>query len=560
MLKATHEESVGTISLAASSKSRDKLRAFLFQKDAPLSPSDQHKMKEVLNDKENGPMKVDDVQINIMNPPPQPSSQRSAGKDIRDCPQTPVGRLPLSELLANSDDHHYQDLTPIERVLWDNSPLSTATLNSTRKGKKRKRAHSSSPASSSQGRSTKHLAEREHPAGAPSLRDTLKTPKADLVHDLWSRYSLHTTIERSPTAPFNVEFPKFMHSSSPVPELPSRENAGLRRAFSCIDWPTSAAKRRKLRTNSSQTGEIVELAKFGDPLESVENKKSRVSLLIEKINDHLVKSVQRQDSSCSDSGSSLATSNQNSPVKKALADAFSQAQIDGVATTLSQAAMSESRSNLQHSVPILDETAKLHQIETSSDFDDDDLDIGMIEALGGAAEDEKVRDVGELRQDQSSGHVPQILAHNSLGKGPLFEKESKRTEMPNVKSSPEVTVRRPISQNPQQQDDEFDEDDAEMTAVELEGVIAKYDAQIAPAPALDGAKFAKNGDVSRKQPSSHVAYGKVHGKSPVTIEVLSDDEDDFGGDSDFEQIAAEVAASQIEQGGTQTKASVCNTR
>ena len=53
-------------------------------------------VKEVKSDKENVTMALENATINTMNPPPQPSSQRSAGKDTRDCPQTPVGRLPLA--------------------------------------------------------------------------------------------------------------------------------------------------------------------------------------------------------------------------------------------------------------------------------------------------------------------------------------------------------------------------------------------------------------------------------------------------------------------------------
>ena len=529
-----------------------------------MSSPEQHEVKEVQSDKENVATATENVVINTMNPPPQPSSQRSAGKGVRDCPQTPVGRLPLSQLLANSDDAcHHLDLTPIERVLWDNSPLSSVATSSTRKGKKRKRAHSSSPASSSQNQSSNRFAGRKVPAKPPALQEVLKTPKADLVDDLWSRYSLHTTDKRSPTAPFNVEFPQLTHSSSPALDPSSRENTGLRRAFSCIDWPTSAAKRRNLRISSREAGAVADLAKFDKPLDSpfdsVKKTKSRVSLLVERIQDHLANPAQRQEFSCSDPGCSPVASDRNSPAKDAPVDRYSQAQVDGVATTSSQAAMGESRSNIQPLVLPAEDIAELNQDEGSSDFDDDDLDMGMIEALSGAVEGEKAQIVGELRSSESSDHILRVPGRNDLLGGCVLVEENKSAQLTNVKSSTEVTPRMPTLAAPPQQHDEFDDDEEDITAAELEGVFAKYDTQLFPHTAPDRANVARKSEVSKKERSSNDANGKSHKKPVMTIEVLSDDDDDFGRDSDFEQIAAEVAASQTQQSRSQAKASVCST-
>ena len=125
----------------------------------------------------------------------------------------------------------------------------------TPRSKKRKRAHSSSPASSSQKQTSKHFANRSLPNKSAALHEQLKTPKADLVDDLWSRYSLHKSGERSPTMPSNAGFPKLMHSSSACSGTTKpRKHTGLRRAFSCIDWPTSASQTAKITRKQQPDG------------------------------------------------------------------------------------------------------------------------------------------------------------------------------------------------------------------------------------------------------------------------------------------------------------------
>lgn len=520
-------------------------------------------LKEVQGDKENVTPAVEHTPTNTMNPPPQPSSQRSAGKDIRDCPQTPVGRLPLSELLSNGEEHHYyQDLTPTERVLWDNSPLSSATPNLTRKAKKRKRAHSSSPTSSSQNRSSRQSSERKFPNDVSALHEALKTPKANLVDDLWSRYSLNTTGEGPSIVPFNVDFPKLMHSSSPAPDLPNRDNTRLRRAFSCVDWPTSAAKRRRLEISNSQAGDVAELAKFDKPVESVEKAKSRVSLLLERIHDYLAKPSHLQEFSSSDPGSSPAALKQHSLAKKAPVSAYNLEQVDSVTTTLSQACMGESRSNLQPSVLPTEGIAEWDQAEGSSDFGDDDLDMEMIEALSCAAREEKVQTDGRLRQTQMSGHIPQATTPNSI-EGLTMGEQNKPAQLTDVKRSTEVTALKPGSATHIQKRDEFDgdnddDDDNIVTAAELESVSAKDDKQFLPPPPLIRTQIWKGSDLLEKERSTSDSHSRSNSKTVMPIEVSSDDEDDFGGDSDFEQIAAEVAASQDEKGRSQASAPVCN--
>ena len=532
-----------------------------------MSTQDQTGMAEQENDKENAGEETPSrkAAATSMNPPPQPSSQRSAGKDLRDCPQTPIGRLPLSELLANGDDPRNQlELTPIERVLWENSPLSSSTPSSMRPSKKRKRAQSSSPASSSQNQSSKHFAEGEPPADVQALREALKTPKADLVDDLWSRYSLHID-KRSPSTPHTLQFPPLMHSSSPAPDLPSKDSTGLRRSFSCIDWPTSAAKRRKWRVSSSQIEAVTAPPNFDKPLDTIEKTKmSRVSFLVEKIHGHLAKPAQRQDITSSDpSGSSPVVSNPNSPAREAPVSPQSQAWVEDVVTVLSQAAMEERRS--QPAVLSAEDLAELDRAEASSDYDDDDLDMGMIEALNVDIAGDESKAAEESHLGQSSSQT--LRASNGNNRTPTPTELERKNASPQVNDSIDFTAVHGIKlreANPNtliSPRDEFDDDDEDVTAAELEGVFAKYDTQRSPPTATDKARgrgqevmIKKDGTLQKKRSISEK-------KAPVPIEVLSDEDDDFGGDSDFDQIAAECTeASQPQQGRSQTQASVCSSR
>ena len=509
-----------------------------------LSRMEQH-------DKENQELTKDGANTILMNPPPQPSSQRSAGKELRDCPQTPVGRLPLSELLANGDDpRNHQNVTPIERVLWDNSPLSSGTPSSITRGKKRKRAHSSSPTSSSQKKSSKHFGVDQPLLYTSALDKTLETPKADLIDDLWSRYSLDKSERRSPTAHFNAHFPQLLHSSSPNAEGPSREGTGLRRAFSCIDWPTSAVKRRRIMHQSgSQIGDSVEFAAFNDTVVSIKKTKSRVSQLVEKIHSHLAEPIQAQNHSSSDPVSSPAAFNTISPAQNAPLDLHSQAQVNQVAMTLSQADMNDADiPPVQHAVDGED----LDQPEASSDFGDEDFEIGMLEALS-RVDDEK-------KPPQSINELSESFTSRTLSPPQRDEKESQGVELKQIQSAftantgPEVerTDQKPIA--PVEADDEFG-DDGEVVAAELEGILAGYDTQQSPCRLPEGKDVTKEKDVPKGANNDDAQA--VLEKSFTTSDFISEEEF-FDGDSDFEHIAAEVSTSRVREERLHATPSVCN--
>jgi len=548
--------------ITASSQSKTKLKAF------------QYEQKNVLPTAEAAEIEKENVQPTTedrgsqMDPPPQPLSQRSATKEVRDCPQTPLGRLPLSELLASGEDtRQHLNLTPIERVLWDNSPLSSDPLRSIPARKGRKRAHSSSPASSSQNEASNHFKRDKKANDVQALQQTLKTPKADPADDLWSRYSLNPgTIERrSPTAPTVVGFAHLMHSSSP--QTPAshiqKDSGGLRRALSCIEWPTSAAKRRKLFHNSSQRNSAAEFSNTeGHGVER--SKMSRVSMLVERIHDGLLKPAvpYPNDTSSEVDGSSpagLKDASPSSPVEDDVSsNRGSQGMMDDVANVLSQTAMAP-QTDISKPLVLSDQDIASLDKADSSDFDDDDLDVEMMESIDTAINAHRLNSKETHRSDREAKRTDAVLAPGIKNGGQ--EQDNPRQPNPTTickadkYSDVSFSTQRSSSSLKQapQVYDEFDEDDNDVFAADLEDVCAKYDSQAQPnVTQASGVQNARNTERIR----STTRAATPHQAAPVVGEVLSDD-DDFGGDSDFEQIAAECAEATQRQQVSQPQSSVC---
>lgn len=553
--------------IAASSQSRSKLRAFHYDEQYDEKDDKLKKKMEVANKENTGP--GSEKTSPQMIPPPQPLSQRSENKDLRDCPQTPLGRLPLSELLASAEDTSRQhlNLTPIERVLWDNSPIDPSPGPAARR--KRKRAHSSSPASSSQIEASTHFAGAKPAGDLHTLQKALKTPKADPADDLWSRYSLNTELvdRKSPTAP---GCPYLVHSSSP--QTPAthlqRETGSLRRALSCIEWPTSVAKRRKLYHSSSQGNS----ARDGGTIELVEKSKlSRVSLLVEKIHDGLSKpmTLPNDDTSSEPTISSPAGTENKSPSSKTDLDLRqSQSAIDGVVNGLSQTAFAPRGSAPQPLVLTANEITRVEQDDCSSNFGGEDLDLGMLEAVDtkndpmtsdatarSAPQDKQTGDTlvsAAVRGEKANSEAGDC---QNLPPAGSFQSESfSDISFPSHVSSSTVPVA-------PQRYDEFDDDEDEVSAADIEDMFAKYDSQLPQSHIkaelggeTDEVKTEVNGLAVSIPPKTKTATSV--GRA-IKVEALSDDDsDEFGGDYDFEQIAVECEATQKQQ-VSQPRSSVC---
>ena len=554
--------------IAASSQSKSKLKAFQYDER-----NDYNVPKAAASEKENEDPKLD-ATTPKMNPPSQPLSQRSATKDARDCPQTPLGRLPLTELLASGDDTSRQhlNLTPVERVLWDNSPGSSEPSQSRKKG--RKRAHSSSPASSSQNDTSRHFARNKPQVDLQALQQALKTPKADPAEDLWSRYSLNkgTTDGWSPTAPTVLAFTQLVHSSSPqtpASHLQSKDGHGLRRALSCIEWPTSAAKRRKLQRSGIFKDSNGQLATFEGGVDiNEESRISRVSYLVEKIHNGLTKPPVTDEYSSSEPARSSPVMRKanESPGRLVSPSREGQTAIDDVVTVLSQTAVAPKEHMLLPLVLSAEEIADIERADGSSDFGDDDLDLEMFETMGSTL----------------NGLLPtyQATASPERGNSPLGKEGAtttivpeERIQKPFVHGSAQATLGKferlsqlsfpsDIASSPAQaatsKHDEFDEDEDEVSVADLEIVFAQYDTQ--PQQHFSGGQNlqAEQANLVKSEIESQAPGESIFGPKPVVttdVEVLSDDED-FGDDSDFEQIAAECAEVTRNQQVSQPQSSV----
>ena len=544
--------------IAASSQSKSKLRAFQYdERNRDTAPEVASREKENEDPKLNAtPPKMD--------PPPQPLSQRSATKEIRDCPQTPLGRLPLTELLTSGDDTSRQHLnmTPIERVLWgDNSPVR-----SQKKG--RKRAHSSSPASSSQNDTSCHLASNKPQVDLQALQKALKTPKADPAEDLWSRYSLNksTADRRSPTAPTSLPFTQLVHSSSPqtpASHLQSKDGVGLRRALSCIEWPTSAAKRRRLQRSGAFEDSNGRLATFqGSTDINAESRISRVSFLVEKIHNGLTKPPVTEEYSSSEPARSSPVMRKVNESAGRIAPPSQEGQtaIDDVVTILSQTAVAPKERTVLPLVLSAEEIADLEKADGSSDFADDDLDLEMFETMDSTLKAYPLADQdtaspkrsgGQYRIDRANTIVsPKKHLRENPPLGPAEAMSGNDERLSQVSFPSEIS-----SDAAPPKRDEFDEDDDEVSAADLETMFAQYDTQ--PQQQSGGGQNL-HAKIRHTDPENGVPKQSTFGPKPVittNVEVLSEDED-FGDDSDFEQIAAECAEVTQNQQVSQPQSSV----
>lgn len=489
-------------------------------------------------------------------PGPQPLSQPLQHKE---CPQTPIGRLPLAELIAAVDDNAYRnlDLTPGERVLWQHVPgssqLSSSQPTKTSKHGK-KRARSSSPSSSSQNEASNHFSNKQQSFDLQTLQKTLKTPQADPAADLWTSYSLKTGGVRngSPTR-CETSFTELLRSSSPQTpgsHLKTRELTGLRRSISCAnEWPTSAAKRRRLNHGGSQYQVVDDLI----PEKQECAKMLRMNLLVEQVQKALSRSRAK------DAKSNPHFDSSPSPDKGSATDQFQSSPTHRIRDHGNQ------EQKLQEPVlptitTVQEQIAQEDHVEIAdkaSEFEDDDLDDDeLLEAI-----------------DASLAPGPQV--HASFGNAvPPTVKRQMSAERPLTTSEPsniaivrpertttqdETNYSTPSTQNfkiseesqarPASRDD-YDDGDDDMSAADLEDLVAVYDEQGQdvlkqshqhPIPGIAVRKPLAELD----QPIASVTRNKAHTaqEKDHVIDVSSDEE--FGEGADFEDIVSQcTAASQ----------------
>ncbi len=364
--------------LSISTQSRNKLQTYIFE----ANPNDSHQG----DDKENvnkalsrcvslvGSQKLYDDELQKSSPQlPQLPSEKP-------CPQTPANRIPLADLIGNTEDAlscNPKDTTPEDHIYWQHGPtplssIPPATANSTRRGKKR--ARSSSPANSSQNeKSTRSNAQET--LDLKTLHESLKTPQNDPALDLWARYTDASLTKEDADGKALPAFAHLMTSSPQTPGTTNGKDSGLRRSISCgMEWPVSKAKKRKLNQEAAE-GKTIDVfaASKTDIIGPKKSKTSRITLLMQKLQENSRKVPQIEVSGPSSSSplpdrTGLSTVPVVSPVSKRFA---AQQEYDEAITTKVVRQTTHTTPAQQHDDPG----------SHSSDFGDEDLALDVLEAV-----------------------------------------------------------------------------------------------------------------------------------------------------------------------------------
>ena len=180
-------------------------------------------------------------------------------------------------------------------------------------------------------------------------------------------------------------------------------------------------------------------------------------------------------------------------------------------------------------------------IDGDSDFDDDELDLELFEAAEAPAASARPA-IKQPQQQKVEIHKPkfQMLYEEDQALG-LHEREQSKSAFP----------KKDAALKEKEQDDEFDDDANDVSAEDLEDAIAMFDSQLDTSSTAQ--PNARVGHSSIMPPSDTVALDPkftVPAKTSkvdaaALLEPSSDDE--FGGDFDFEQIAAECSEDIIKQ-------------
>lgn len=553
--------------IAVSDESKSKLDAFRFERCANKSFDDAQD-RGAIEDKENDPT-VHDQDGNSLSQPEsnmQNLSQKSASRDVRECPQTPIGRLPLSELIASTEDINGQGLntTPVERVLWDHS--QQAETSSSQAARARKRRYSSSPVSSSQNKTSINFDAGKSSINLQTLQKLLKTPKADPAADLWSRYSLNTDPNSgrlSPTGSAGASCALQISSpQTPAKHLQTKDFGGLRRSISCgMEWPTSVSKRQKIKRSGTYREKNLGSAVPDSGRDEIgKSKLARVSLLVEEIQKRLARpDVSHAEEFVGPSSSSplpdkvdFSTTSVMPPLPHFLTGGVHLASEPHHATA---ASLNEGRHQpLRNALKSRTEQSEIQEDSPSSDFDDDDLDLTMLENIEEIANiDQSVPGLLAEPPHRSSSDYglsssqpecttnaldPRTEGHEK----PTFQhvNSGKQQESQSAAILASLHPCAAVAESNWDEFDEFDEVDNDTFAADLEDAAAMYDIKppnhVEQAINLGRHSECPRNSQSREKPFSSVTEEEKVVQGAAQVEVLSDDE--FGGDVDFEEIVA----------------------
>ncbi|KAL2378061.1 hypothetical protein RJZ90_006283 [Blastomyces dermatitidis] len=513
-----------------------KLNTFRY---APAVPQYSHNMPTVDQncddsgsmDKENAEMKARMGEGDI--PVPTPQSSGTKCREVqpeKKSPQTPAHRIPLADLISNTEDAFSRApgrvISPEDHVFWKHEPCNTdprdASGSPITRGQKRYR--SASPTSSPLGADSKHIMSSPQP-----LPKFVRTPQHDIAADLWSKYIGKSTGNPGGDAPK----PQFAHLVSSSPRTPTAARAGrdlstLRRSNSCnVYWPTSNTKRRRVDNEQQAVKRVRDI--FAGSRSSLlgdgTSKSSKISLLVGKIQETLLKSPrgeisgpssstplpERPDNIAEFSGSppKPRNENENNPID--------------TPSKCSRRVMANDAVYNDTMYTIQDLNATL------SEFDDDGLDDDFLEFAGKADNQHKpiYSEVGPLPDAVQEERLTGVLytAHAKPDR-PRTGSINKNDKQPTLPTSHAHTNSEEV--------DEFNDSDDEFPEA-MEEVLARYDLK-------EQTNAGKKPNAILAEPPAPsfgiAAVRKTEPKTPSLDGAISSSGDEFDEDIDLESIEA----------------------
>lgn len=424
--------------LSISSQSRNKLRTFVFEANAvEIPPQD---------DKENICSQASKYAAVASSPKihegdlDESSPQLPRLPSQKQCPQTPTNRIPLADLIGNTEDAfncNPKDTTPEDHIYWQHEPtprssIPSASASSARRGKKR--ARSSSPPSSSQN----HKSARSNGQEAldlKTLHESLKTPQNDPALDLWARYTDASLMKKDVNGKAIPAFAYLMTSSPQTQNIMNGKDSGLRRSISCgIEWPASKAKRHKTNHEVAE-GRMRDTlaASKKDIMATGKSKASRISLLMEKLQENSMK-VPQIDVSGPSSSSPL-------PSRTGLPNLLEVSPVPRRVVAANEKRASIPKADEDHSTSDHPERQQVDLETASSEFGDEDLALEVLEAVEQSADPRTALPMAKANDSNS------VAANNeAANQGQLEGRDCGADSHPRLFSEFDVPHQEPASQ------------------------------------------------------------------------------------------------------------------
>jgi hypothetical protein len=454
--------------LAISSQSRQKLEQFQFAETSAETEADKENI---------------DSNLPLLNNRGSPSeivrhsSQTAESKQQSIFPRTPASKIPIAALISNTEDAfngaHF-DTTPEDHVSWQHGPRSSdsaSSLRSTQRGKKR--ARSSSPASSSQIEKSNHFSAVIEPLDLQNLQQSLQTPQHDPATDLWARYSMAGLAKANGDNAALPSFAQFI-SSPQTPDTTKSRDSVLQRSISCgMDWPTSKKKRRKLDTVEvyGRMRDIFEFSKQ-DNLSHQAPGRSRVELLVGKIKESMLRKQSTFGRGPS-SSSPLPGRTDVAILQPASPSPEQRAQQGQSGPETRQVPAPNILGENQSDLDVITEDGG------SSEFGDADLDLNFLETIEmTAAQMMPGKDVAN-----ADAHDIPVAVHNIVTVGKRTDQAAREKELKSARERDATVVlqraspRSKYASQHESDDDEFAIEDDPAFATEMQDLADRYDTQ-----------------------------------------------------------------------------------